>query len=161
MPSRPGHGDAASSRVTPTLPRTSAALPGGPSLRDGPCKAESEGIPLPYSTPRHLLQYVTWRAKANGIMKLRRFAKRLRYRCGLCFAHLNHPFPTREGRERSHVLRASYTLNTFITSSPRWLMILTAMRPVEGTGNGREMSLCIDSHASASISALSVSRSAW
>ena len=98
MPSRPGHGDAASSRVTPTLPRTSAALPGGPSLRDGPCKAESEGIPLPYSTPRHLLQYVTWRAKANGMMKLRRFTKRLRYRCGRCFANFNHPFQTRDGR---------------------------------------------------------------
>ena len=48
-------------------------------------------------SPRHLLQYVTGRAKANGIMKLRRFAKRLRYRCGLCFARLNHPNPTLRG----------------------------------------------------------------
>ena len=91
-------GDAASSRVTPKLRRTSAALPGGPSLRDEPCKAESEGIPLPYSTPRHLLQYVTGRAKANGIMQLRRFTKRLRYRCGLCFANFNRPFQTRRDR---------------------------------------------------------------
>ena len=98
MPSRPGHGDAASSRITPKLRRTSAALPGGPLLRNGPCKAESEGIPLPYSTPRHLLQYVTWRAKASIIMKLRRLTKRLRYRCGRCFANFNHPSPTRDGR---------------------------------------------------------------
>ena len=92
------HGDAASSRVTPKLRRTSAALPGGPLLRNGPCEAESEGIPLPYSTPRHLLQYVTGRAAANGITKLRRFTKRLRYRCGRCFANFNHPFQTRDDR---------------------------------------------------------------
>ena len=92
------HEDSASSRVTPKLRRTSAALPGGPSLRDGPCEAESEGIPLPYSTPRHLLQYVTWRANANGMMKLQRFTKRLRYRCGLCFANFNRPFQTRRDR---------------------------------------------------------------
>ena len=29
--------------------------------------------------------------------KLRRFTKRLRYRCGRCFANFNHPFPMREG----------------------------------------------------------------
>ena len=34
-----------------------------------------------------------------------------------------------------------YTLNTFITSSPRWLMTLTAMRPVLGGSKGREVSL--------------------
>ena len=34
---------------------------------------------------------------ANIIMKLRRFAKRLRYRCGRCFARLNRPHPTRRG----------------------------------------------------------------
>ena len=89
--------DAASSRVTPKLRRTSAALPGGPLLRNGPCEAESEGIPLPYSTPRHLSQYVTWRANANGMMKLRRFTKRLRYRCGRCFANFNRSHPTRRG----------------------------------------------------------------
>ncbi len=50
------------------------------------------------SLSRHLLQYVIGRAAANGIMKLRRFAKRLRYRCGLCLAHLNRTCPTREGR---------------------------------------------------------------
>ena len=50
------------------------------------------------SLRRHLLQYVTGRATANSMMKLRRFTKRLRYRCGRCFANLNHPHPTREGR---------------------------------------------------------------
>src|SRR5690606_38855161 len=35
---------------------------------------------------------------------------------------------------------AHSTLNTFITSSPRWLMTLTAMRPVSGTWKGREVS---------------------
>ncbi len=50
------------------------------------------------SLGRHLLQYVTWRAKANGIIKLRRFTKRLRYRCGRCFANFNHPFQTRDDR---------------------------------------------------------------
>ena len=33
-----------------------------------------------------------------------------------------------------------YTPNTFITSSPKWFMTLTAKRPVEGRGNGREES---------------------
>ena len=50
------------------------------------------------SLGRHLLQYVTGRAKASIMMKLRRFTKRLRYRCGLCFANFNHPLPTWEGR---------------------------------------------------------------
>ena len=49
------------------------------------------------SVSYHLLQYVTGRAAANGIMKLRRFAKRLRYRCGMSFALLNRPHPTRRG----------------------------------------------------------------
>src|SRR5229473_5133720 len=46
--------------------------------------------------------------------------------------------------------------NTFITSSPRWLMTFTAIRPDFGLGNGREVSLCSASHASLSISAFSV-----
>src|SRR4051812_43998309 len=33
------------------------------------------------------------------------------------------------------------TLNTFITSSPRWLITFTAMRPRDGFGNGRDVSL--------------------
>ena len=49
-----------------------------------------------------------------------------------------------------------YTVNTFITSSPKWLMTLTAMRPVDGRGNAREVSLRSDCHASSPISALSV-----
>lgn len=32
------------------------------------------------------------------------------------------------------------TLNTFITSSPKWLMTLTAMRPCAGRAKGREVS---------------------
>ncbi len=48
------------------------------------------------------------------------------------------------------------TGNTFMTSSPRWLMTLTAMRPDLGLGNGREVSLLRLAQASSSISALSV-----
>src|SRR5665213_1289305 len=48
------------------------------------------------------------------------------------------------------------TLNTFMTSSPRWLMTLTATRPDFGLGNARDVSLLSVAHASASISALSV-----
>ena len=48
------------------------------------------------------------------------------------------------------------TLNTFITSSPRWLMTLTAMRPDLGFSNGRDVSLLRLAQASGSISALSV-----
>ena len=48
------------------------------------------------------------------------------------------------------------TRNTFITSSPRWLMTFTAMRPDSGLSKGREVSLCSVSHASSLISALSV-----
>jgi hypothetical protein len=33
------------------------------------------------------------------------------------------------------------TLNTFITSSPKWLMTLTAIRPDFGLPNSREVSL--------------------
>jgi hypothetical protein len=33
-----------------------------------------------------------------------------------------------------------HTPNTFITSSPKWLMTFTAIRPVSGRGKGREMS---------------------
>ena len=55
----------------------------------------------------------------------------------------------------------SYSIrNTFMTSSPRWLITLTAMRPVFGTGNGRETALLSVAHTSASISALSVVLSA-
>jgi hypothetical protein len=36
---------------------------------------------------------------------------------------------------------APYTLKTFITSSPRWLITLTAMRPDLGFLNGREVAL--------------------
>ena len=39
------------------------------------------------------------------------------------------------------------TRNTFITSSPRWLMTFTAMRPDSGLSKGREVSLCSVSHA--------------
>jgi len=46
--------------------------------------------------------------------------------------------------------------NTFITSSPRRLMTLTAMRPEAGLGNGREVSLCKVAQASSSISAFRV-----
>ena len=52
------------------------------------------------------------------------------------------------------------TRNTFITSSPRWLMTFTAMRPDSGLSKGREVSLCRVSHASSLISALSVVLSA-
>ena len=46
--------------------------------------------------------------------------------------------------------------NTFITSSPRWLITLTAMRPEEGRSKGRETSLRSVDQASALISALRV-----
>ena len=48
------------------------------------------------------------------------------------------------------------TRNTFITSSPRWLITFTAIRPVDGLGKGRDVSLWRLSHASSSISALRV-----
>ena len=53
-----------------------------------------------------------------------------------------------------------HTRNTFIASSPRWLMTLTAMRPEAGRGKGREMSLLRVAQASGSISAFSVVLSA-
>ncbi len=49
-----------------------------------------------------------------------------------------------------------HTRKTFITSSPRWLMTLTAMRPVDGFSNGREVSLLSEAQASWLISALRV-----
>ena len=52
------------------------------------------------------------------------------------------------------------TLNTFITSSPRWLITLTAMRPDLGLSKGREVSLLSVAQASSLISALSVVLSA-
>ena len=48
------------------------------------------------------------------------------------------------------------TRNTFITSSPRWLITFTAMRPDSGLGKGREVSLLRVAQASSSISALRV-----
>ena len=56
-------------------------------------------------------------------------------------------------RVNSH---SQLTRNTFITSSPRWLMTFTAMRPDFGLAKAREMSLFSVAQASASISALSV-----
>ena len=56
--------------------------------------------------------------------------------------------------------RAQRTRNTFITSSPKWLMTLTAMRPVAGLGKGREVSLRRLSQTSSLISALRVVLSA-
>src|SRR5215475_1537522 len=47
-------------------------------------------------------------------------------------------------------------LKTFMTSSPRWLITFTAIRPLFGLSNGREVSLCSVAQASGSISALSV-----
>ena len=35
----------------------------------------------------------------------------------------------------------------FITSSPKWLITFTAMRPVEGLANGTDVSLLRDSQA--------------
>jgi hypothetical protein len=52
--------------------------------------------------------------------------------------------------------RRSYTRNTFMTSSPRWLITFTAIRPDFGFTNGREVSLFRLAQASRSISALSV-----
>ncbi len=49
-----------------------------------------------------------------------------------------------------------HTLTTFITSSPRWLMTFTAMRPDFGLGKGREVLLWRVAQASALISAFSV-----
>jgi len=49
-----------------------------------------------------------------------------------------------------------YTLNTFIISSPKWLMTFTAMRPDLGLSKGREISLFKLTHASWLISAFSV-----
>lgn len=48
------------------------------------------------------------------------------------------------------------TLITFITSSPKWLITFTAIRPLVGRGKGRDTSAFSDDHASSSISAFSV-----
>ena len=48
------------------------------------------------------------------------------------------------------------TRKTFITSSPKWLITLTAIRPDCGLAKGREVSLCKVAQASSLISALSV-----
>ena len=74
--------------------------------------------------------------------------------------------PPRSGRLRRqrqanvHGGHAYSTRNTFITSSPRWLMTFTAIRPLFGIGNGRETSLFSVAHTSALISAFSVVLSA-
>jgi hypothetical protein len=57
---------------------------------------------------------------------------------------------------RSHEDFCHRAESTFITSSPGWLMTLTAMRPDLGFGNGREVSLLRLDQASSSISALRV-----
>ena len=62
------------------------------------------------------------------------------------------PASNRSEQARSH----HSTRNTFITSSPRWLITFTAMRPDFGLSNGRDVSLCSVAQASSSISALSV-----
>src|SRR5690606_30215811 len=54
------------------------------------------------------------------------------------------------------IIHHSTTLKTFITSSPRWLMTLTAMRPDLGFSKGREVSLFKVAQASSLISALRV-----
>lgn len=46
--------------------------------------------------------------------------------------------------------------NTFITSSPRWLITFTAILPLLGFGNALDVSLFSVAHASASISAFNV-----
>ena len=51
-------------------------------------------------------------------------------------------------------------MNTFITSSPRWLITFTAIRPDFGLSNGRDVSLLSVAQASSLISALSVVLSA-
>src|SRR6185369_15688906 len=59
------------------------------------------------------------------------------------------------GRRRAHPTR-----KIFITSSPRWLMTFTAIRPEVGLAKGREVSLWSVAQASSSISALRVVLSA-
>ena len=46
-----------------------------------------------------------------------------------------------DGRFRvgnSNLHAEAHTRNTFITSSPKWLITFTAMRPVPGRANGRD-----------------------
>ena len=64
------------------------------------------------------------------------------------------------GGEDRAVRITRHTRNTFIASSPKWLMTLTAMRPEAGLGKAREMSLLRVAQASGSISAFSVVLSA-
>jgi hypothetical protein len=59
--------------------------------------------------------------------------------------------PDPAGRSTHHPTR-----NTFITSSPRWLMTFTAIRPDFGLSKGREVSLFRVAQASSLTSALSV-----
>ncbi len=49
-----------------------------------------------------------------------------------------------------------HTLKTFMTSSPRWLMTLTAIRPDLGLSKGLDVSLLRVAQASALISAFNV-----
>ena len=65
--------------------------------------------------------------------------------CRSCMQIARHDWPSK-----------NQTLNTFITSSPRWLITFTAIRPPLGMSNGRLVSLWSVSHASSLISAFSV-----
>ena len=66
----------------------------------------------------------------------------------ICSALAMHPIPAACWR--------SHTRNTFITSSPRWLMASAAMRPNEDRSKVREVSLLSVDQASSLISALKV-----
>ena len=52
--------------------------------------------------------------------------------------------PVQARREGKRLVEAeaefAHTRNTFITSSPKWLITFTAIRPVLGRANGREVS---------------------
>ena len=71
---------------------------------------------------------------------------------------LVNPHPEEAAQRPSRRAHGAHhrTGNTFITSSPRWLMTLTAMRPDLGLGKGREVSLLRLAQASSSISARNV-----
>ena len=72
------------------------------------------------------------------------------------------PFQSRNAPEPLHANPVNgtqfvrHTRNTFITSSPKWLITFTAMRPDFGFSKGREVSLCSVAQASALISAFRV-----
>ena len=60
------------------------------------------------------------------------------------------------GLNDGSVVTGFYVLKVLIVSSPRWLMILMAMRRDAGTGNGRDTSLLTVSHVSRFIWAFKV-----